>query len=136
MASVALAPLRLWVPGPEPAPDSVVVSATDLSLARRRDTAGAMAGGLRLALGWYAMDGAVGLWLWWLPRQWRSGSVTVWATEGHLRRFVSLPAHRMIMRRYRDRGTLRSTTWRLDGDAGRHPFERALTWIHAPSDAR
>jgi hypothetical protein len=108
-----------------------VVSVTDFAVARRLDTPGVMARGLRLALGWYAMEGAVGLWLWSLPRQWRSGSITVWTDEAHLRRFVGLPAHGRIMRAYRDRGRLRSQTWRGHGLTFAEVLDRARAWIEA-----
>src|SRR3954471_19087092 len=98
--------------GPAADPEGdVVVSVTDLSLARWRDVPTAAALGLRLRLGWYAMPGAVGLWLWSIPGQRRSGSVSVWAGEDDLRRFVGLREHVAIMRRYRDRGIVRAETW-------------------------
>src|SRR3954469_12472226 len=72
--------------GPAADPEGdVVVSVTDLSLARWRDVPMAAALGLRLRLGWYAMPGAVGLWLWSIPAQRRSGSVSGWAAGGHPR---------------------------------------------------
>ena len=39
------------------------------------------------------------------------GSLSIWATEDDLRRFVALPRHVAIMRRYRDRLHVRATTW-------------------------
>jgi hypothetical protein len=129
--AIALRPARLWVSGPAPPADGTVVSVTDFAVARRRDTPAVMASGLRLALGWYAMEGAVGLWLWSLPRQWRSGSITVWTEEAHLRRFVGLPLHGRIMRRYRDRGRLRSDTWHSPGLTRTEVLGRACAWIQA-----
>jgi hypothetical protein len=127
--AVQFNPLRIWVPGPERPVDRVVVSVTDFSLFRRRDTPGVLARGLRLALGWYAMEGAVGLWLWSLPGQWRSGSITVWTGERELRRFVGLPAHRAIMDRYRDRGDLRATAWHADRPTPADVLGQARTWL-------
>src|SRR3954464_3741182 len=101
--SAVLSPLfTSCAAGPAAYPEGdVVVSVTDLALARWRDVPMAAALGLRLPLGGYAVRGAVGLWLWSIPAQRRSGSVSVWTTEDHLRRFVGLPAHVAIMCRYR-----------------------------------
>jgi heme-degrading monooxygenase HmoA len=61
------------------------------------------------------MPGAIGLWLWGQPlTRGRGGSVSVWESEADLRRFVALPAHLAIMRKYRALGTLNSTTWQMD----------------------
>lgn len=70
--------------------------------------------GLRLREGWFAMQGAVGLWLWLQPMRRRSGSVSVWRTEEDLRRFVRLPLHVAIMKRFRPRGEVRSRTWEAE----------------------
>ena len=109
---------RLWLPWREgPAArhtGPVVVSLTDFSANRARDLPWVYVAGLRLREGWYAMPGALGLWLWGQPLQRRGGSLTVWESKEHLRRFVSLPAHVAIMRRYRDRGTIASDTWELE----------------------
>jgi hypothetical protein len=40
--------------------------------------------------------------------------VSVWQSEADLRRFVALPAHVAIMRKYRSLGTLKSATWEMD----------------------
>src|SRR4051794_30293938 len=109
----------------------VVVSVTDLSLDRWRDVPTAAATGLRLRLGWYAMPGAVGLWLWSIPLERRSGSVSVWTGEDDLRRFVGLPKHLAVMRRYRDRGTLRAETWSMPRFVTSDILDRARRWIAA-----
>lgn len=109
--------------------DGVVVSATDFAVHRWRDVPRAVAAGLRLRLGWYAMEGAVGLWLWSLPLERRSGSISVWLEEEHLRRFVALPAHLAIMRRNRARGTLRSTTWHAPRFDPGEVLATGLPWI-------
>lgn len=67
--------------------------------------------GLRLRREWPELGGAVGMWLWAEPRQLRCGSVSVWEGEEALRRFVALPLHVGIMRRYRSRGRMVSSTW-------------------------
>lgn len=117
-------------PGPAAsAGGGVVVSVTDFRPNRLRDTPRILATGLRLRLGWYAMPGAVGLWLWSLPLARRSGSISVWTSEDHLRGFVGLPAHVAIMRRYRDRGSLRSTSWAAERFNRAEVLERARRWI-------
>jgi hypothetical protein len=105
-----------WRPGPVSMGDgAVVVSLTDFRAHRLRDLPGIYWSGLRLREGWYAMPGAIGLWLWGRPlERGRGGSVSVWQSEADLRRFVGLPAHVAIMRKYRSLGTLNSATWEMD----------------------
>jgi hypothetical protein len=79
--------------------------------------------------GWYGMPGAVGMWLWSLPTGPRAGSISVWASEDDLKRFVSLPHHVEIMRRYGPRGAVRSTTWKADIFEPCQVIERARAWI-------
>src|SRR5262249_38870668 len=74
-----------WMAGPHSAGDDpVIVSVTDFVTRRRRDGLGVIANGLRMRMGWYAMSGAVGLWLWTLPVSGHSGSISVWASEADL----------------------------------------------------
>jgi hypothetical protein len=87
--------------------------------------------GMRMRMGWYAMSGAVGMWLWMLPTAERGGSVSVWASGEDLERFVGLPHHVDIMRRYGDRGTVRSTSWTADRFDRRLILDRAREWIAA-----
>jgi hypothetical protein len=82
-----------------------------------------------MRMGWYAMPGAVGMCLWMMPAAARGGSVSVWASENDLERFVTLPHHIEIMKRYGDRGTVRSTTWRAERFDRGAILERARTWI-------
>jgi hypothetical protein len=63
----------------------------------------------------------------------RSGSVSVWTSEDDLRRFVGLPLHVDVMRRNRDRGTLRSTTWTADAFVRADVLDRARQWIAGPA---
>lgn len=120
---------RLWLPwraGSASDHDGpVVVSLTDFRAHRASDLPGIYITGLRLREGWYAMPGAVGLWLWGQPLERRGGSLTIWESKDDLRRFVSLPAHLAIMRRYRDRGTIESDTWKMDRFAVAPVRERA-----------
>jgi len=120
-----------WRPGPVPVEGQpVVVSLTDFRAGHARHLTGIYARGLRLREGWYALPGAVGMWLWALPlAAGRGGSVSVWESDDALRAFVRLPAHVEIMRRYRDLGTLRSHTWSMapfDSNAVR---QTATEWI-------
>jgi hypothetical protein len=83
--------------------------------------------------GWYAMPGAVGLWLWSLPAASRGGSISVWASEDDLEQFITLPHHVDIMARYGTRGTVRSTMWHADEFEPNVTIDRARTWITEPS---
>jgi hypothetical protein len=53
----------------------------------------------------------------------------MWAGEDDLERFVALPHHVEIMRRYGDRGTVRSTTWTADRFDRRAILDKARAWI-------
>jgi len=129
-AAVAAPLLTPWTPGPvDPGHAAVLVSVTDFSARHRRTLPGIAANGLRMRMGWYAMSGAVGMWLWMLPTAGRSGSVSVWASEDDLERFIGLPHHVDIMRRYGDRGIVRSTTWTADRFDRGVILERARDWI-------
>jgi hypothetical protein len=126
--------LAPWAPGPASGADSaVVVSVTDFAVHRRRHLPGIWLTGLRLRMGWYAMPGAVGLWLWSLPIRARGGSVSVWTSEDDLRRFIGLPLHVDVMRRNRDRGTVRSTAWTADQFVRADVLQRAREWIADPA---
>ena len=125
-----LGPLFMpWAAGPVENASAVVVSVTDFTTARLPDAPGVVRAGLRLRRGWYAMPGAVGLWLWSLPLERRSGSVSVWTSEEDLRRFVALPAHLAIMRRFSKAGTLRSEKWREERFVPADTILRARRWI-------
>jgi hypothetical protein len=129
-AAVAAPLLTRWMPGPvDPGDAPVVVSVTEFSAHHRRVLPGVAANGLRMRMGWYAMSGAVGMWLWMLPTAGRGGSVSVWASEDDLERFINLPHHVDIMRRYGDRGTVRSTMWTVDQFDRIVVLERAREWI-------
>jgi hypothetical protein len=122
--------LTPWVPGPvDPRDGPVVVSVTEFSAHHRLDLPRVAVKGMRMRMGWYAMPGAVGMWLWSLPAAARSGSISVWSSEDDLEGFVSLPHHVEIMRRYRDRGTVQSTTWKADTFEPRAVIEQARAWI-------
>jgi hypothetical protein len=130
LASLTVPLLTPWMPGPVAAGDGpVVVSVTEYQAHHRRELPTVVLKGMRMRMGWYAMPGAIGLWLWSLPGSARGGSISVWAGEDDLERFISLPHHVDIMRRYGPRGTVRSTTWKADAFETRTVIERARTWI-------
>jgi len=104
-----------WKRGPCAAHEGpVVVSFTDFTFAKWRDVPGAWLAAMRLRRAWPQLHGAVGLMLWVRPLSRRSGSISVWASEADLRRFVSWPVHLAIMRRYGPRMLGTSATWRSD----------------------
>jgi hypothetical protein len=57
------------------------------------------------------MPGAIGVSLYVDPRRRRGGALSVWASEEDLRRFVALPRHVAIIRRYRGRVSVRAARW-------------------------
>ena len=129
-AGLAAPRLTPWMPGPvDPRDQPVVVSVTEYVADHRRDLPGVALQGLRMRMGWYAMPGAVGLWLWSLPIKGLGGSISVWASEDDLERFIGLPHHVDIMRRYGPRGSVRSTKWTADRFDRRLIIERARDWI-------
>lgn len=129
-AGLAVPLLTPWMPGPvKPLDRSVVVSVTEFDSDHRRDLPGVVVKGLRMRMGWYAMPGAVGLWLWSLPARAVGGSISVWASEDDLERFIGLPHHVNIMQRYGSRGTVRSTKWQAHRFEPRPILERARDWI-------
>ncbi len=111
----------------------MVVSVTEFSAHHRRDLPGIAVRGLRMRMGWYAMRGAVGMWLWMMPVAGRGGSISAWANEDDLERFVTLPHHVDIMRRYGDRGIVRSNTWTTGRFDRAVILGRAGTWIAGES---
>ncbi|WP_242901704.1 hypothetical protein [Actinomadura terrae] len=113
-----------WTRGPAAAEDTVLVSVTDFT-GRARDLPSIYRAGTELRSAWPEMEGAIGLWLWAVPLQRRTGSVSVWRTEADLLRFVGWKPHVAIMRRFRDRGHLASHTWET-GD-----FTPPTTWTRA-----
>jgi hypothetical protein len=133
-AASAVPLLTPWMPGPHASVGApVVVSVTEFLAHHRRELPGVALKGLRMRTGWYAMPGAVGLWLWALPATARGGSISVWASEADLDRFVNLPHHVGIMQRYGTRGTVRSAMWQADKFDPHVIIERARTWIAEPS---
>ncbi|WP_063774287.1 hypothetical protein [Streptacidiphilus rugosus] len=115
-----------WTPGPDHGRGGpVLVSVTDFTLDRLVDLPGVHRAARRLAAGWAELEGAHGMWLWALPSERRCGAVAIWTDEAALKGFVAWPPHVAIMRRYRDRGRLSSTTWPADA------FDAPTVWSHA-----
>ncbi|MGH3587959.1 MAG: hypothetical protein ACRDQ0_16750 [Pseudonocardia sp.] len=104
-----------WQVGPErDTGGPVIVSVTDFTAHSPLSLPGIARAGVRLGMGWYGLPGAVGLYLWTDPLRRRTGSVSVWTDKRSMRRWVGLPLHVEIMRRYRTRGALRSHLWERD----------------------
>ena len=119
--------LTPWTPGPvDPLYRPVIVSLTEFVADHRRDLPGVLLKGLCTRMGWYAMPGAVGVWLWSLPAR---GSISVWASEHDLQRFIGLPYYVDIMQSYSTRGTVRSTKWHAYQFEPNLLVERARIWI-------
>jgi hypothetical protein len=124
--------LTPWMPGPhDPADAPVVVSVTEFAAHHLHTLPTVAVNGMRMRMGWYAMPGAVGLWLWSVPATARGGSISIWASEDDLERFITLPHHVDIMQRYGPRGSVRSTTWTADTFDAHAIVDRARTWIAA-----
>jgi hypothetical protein len=102
-------------PGPVARTDGpVIVSFTEFTARRLRDLPGIVRDGVGLRRGWWAMPGAIGVLLYIDPAKKTGGSLSVWASEDDLRRFVALPRHAAIMRKYRSRVSVRSATWHTE----------------------
>jgi hypothetical protein len=115
------------VAGPVAAGDApVVVSLTEFTARRARDLPAIARDGLALARGWWALDGAIGVTLYVDARRRTGGSLSLWRSDADLRRFVGLPRHVAIMRRHRDRVTVRAATWVADA----HDVDIAATIEH------
>lgn len=111
-AEVGRVPRTPWAPGPDVnAPGAVLVAVTAFRADRARDLPGIYRAGMRLRSAWPNLTGAVGMWLWTKPLRRQCGSVSVWRDQDALRQFVAWPDHVVIMKRYRRRGRLTSTTW-------------------------
>lgn len=101
-----------WTAGPhEEANGPVLVSLTEFKAHSWHDLPAMAWIALGLRAGWYGLPGAVGLFLWTDVSQRCVGSLSVWTDEADLRRWIGLPRHGWVMRRYRLRGTARSTSW-------------------------
>lgn len=103
----------------------MLVSLTEFKAHAWRDLPRMTWTGLALRAGWYGLPGAVGLHLWVdLPSR-SVGSLSVWTDAGQLRRWIALPRHTEVMRRYRARGATRFAEWTSER------FERAAVLAEA-----
>jgi hypothetical protein len=99
-------------PGPVPRTNGpVTVSLTEFTARRMHDLPGIAREGIALSRGWWAMPGAIGVVLYVDVLNKIGGSLSIWESEADLERFVALPRHTAIMRRYRERVDVRATTW-------------------------
>ena len=113
----ALVILRLpWRYGPvayEAGP--VVISATKFTYKRFRDLPAVAVAASGLLRGWRTRPGAIGVIVGGEPRKRVTYSVSVWAHEDDLRRFVRAPDHMPLLRRFRPRLEASiSTVWEAD----------------------
>lgn len=123
-----------WQEGPEAhAPGQLMASVTEFTAHRHTQTVPIALSGLRLRRTWPRTPGAVGMWLWIDPWRKRSGSVSVWTDERSLHAFVGRPDHRRIVRAHRSRGSMRATTWAVDGLAPDTLWATASTLIGDPT---
>jgi hypothetical protein len=109
--------------------DPVIVSATCLRWHRVVDLAALAWPSLRMRAGWPAVQGAVGLAIAVEPLRRATWSLSVWQSEGDLRRFLGSPAHVGAMKAHRRRlSTSASAYWRSEhfvaGDAWREARRR------------
>ncbi|WP_067473758.1 hypothetical protein [Actinomadura hibisca] len=118
-----------WTPGPAGADGQVLVSVTAFTCDHVQDMPKIYRAGTRLARLWPTLEGAVGHWLWMEPLRRRSGSVSLWSDHQAMRDFVRLPVHVQIMRQFRDRGTVRSTTWTVDDPDLTDTWRRAAEFL-------
>ncbi|ROP37897.1 hypothetical protein [Saccharothrix texasensis] len=119
-----------WITGPESGfAGPGLVSVTEFTLDDLRRTPGAYRAGFTLSRAWPGLNGAVGLWLWAEPLRKRLGSVSVWRDHAGMRGFVGLPAHVAIMRKYRELGVTRATTWHTEDVDPHGTWRTAARWL-------
>jgi hypothetical protein len=119
-----------WRRGPvDPANGPVVVSATKFTYARFRDLPAVAVAASKLLRGWRRRPGAIGVAVGGEPWRRITYSVSAWADEEDLRRFIRAPDHMPLLRKYRPRlAASVSTVWRTDrlvpADAWREAMRR------------
>jgi hypothetical protein len=92
----------------------VLISRTTIEVDRFKDLPSVYLTGLRLRRAWPTLPGAVGVLFWARPWERRSGAISVWLNESDLASFVSWPVHVAVMRKYRERATVTTTSWRTE----------------------
>ena len=134
--------LRLpWRRGPVAHPTGpVVVSATKFTYARFRDLPAVAVAASRLLRGWRTRSGAIGVAVGGEPWKRITYSVSAWADEEDLRRFVRAPDHMPLVRKYRPRlAASVSAVWRtgsLDPDEAWREAMRRLAEAEAEAPRR
>jgi hypothetical protein len=107
-----------WFAGPhDGAQTPVVVSFTDFRADSEQDFQQIFGTGMKLRESWPIMRGAVGLWLWGKPAEFRGGALSFWERRDDLRRFVRWPVHTAIIKEWQGRIEVLSESWddeRLD----------------------
>jgi heme-degrading monooxygenase HmoA len=103
-----------WKRGPEVGPQAAVVVVTHTTFSRLRDMPGAALAALRFRHRVPKTSGAIGLSLGVQGLRRRSWSISAWRSTDDLERFVTSPAHRAIVARYRAHVTVRSHTYVAD----------------------
>jgi hypothetical protein len=124
-----------WLPGP--CADSggpVIVSFTDFRTRSEEDLHAVFETGLSLSESWPIMHGAVGLWLWGKPGEFRGGAVSVWASREDLRRFTRWPVHLEIVKRWSRRMEVLTETWSDEQFDPHRAWSRAEEKMRASRD--
>lgn len=113
-----------WKHGPAAESDGpFLISYTEFTPRTMRDVPAIYFAAERLRSACTELEGAVGVTTYWQLFRRRGGSVSVWENETALQRFVSLPFHVEIMRRYQTRGSLRATSWQAAAFGLRKAFD-------------
>ncbi|MVU77905.1 hypothetical protein GPX89_11695 [Nocardia sp. ET3-3] len=107
--------LMPWNPGPHHRhAGPVFVSVTDFLAGSEEDVREIYTTGMELGRTWPVMQGAVGLWLWGRPSEFRGGSISVWESERDMRRFVRWPVHTEIVKAWRGRVGIGVDSWHAE----------------------
>jgi hypothetical protein len=101
-----------------------LISYTQFTPHSWRDMPAIAATGLRLLARWPELGGAVTGVLYIQPLRKQAGSLSVWTDQQALQQFIRLPEHIDVMRKYRSRGQLRSTSWWADRLDARQAIKR------------
>ncbi|HST66016.1 MAG TPA: hypothetical protein VLM05_12580 [Mycobacteriales bacterium] len=119
--------IRFWRAGTDEPPHAgpVHVSMNDYLIHRFRDVPGVARAGIGFWRAWPRTEGALGLWVASSPGGLRQISVSVWRDRDSLWDFVKTPAHRRVMRDFRDAGVLHTNPWTAER------LDRALIWRQA-----
>ena len=104
-----------WKPGPAAASGPVVVSATRFLYRRWRSMPRVWLNGWRLRRAWGGRQGSIGLFTAVERGRAVTYSLSAWASEEDLRRFLRAPEHVELMREFRGRlAESTSVVWEMD----------------------